>query len=156
MHPRNTKARIGAKVRGWSGAPEQGERGDRLGGDIRRRQVGRIPDGPPVCRVDDLAVHVKSHGPDHAGAVVLDIGFAQRRLEGQDTQARAQIVRAVGLGWEMVPKGLENGARHDAPPEYQGQDRGQGPGVERSSRTRGEGRSSGLSGPLGDSPNPPP
>jgi len=31
MHPRNTKAGIGAKVRGWSGAPGQGEREDRLG-----------------------------------------------------------------------------------------------------------------------------
>jgi len=129
---------------------------DRLGGDIGRRQVGRIPNWPPVIGVDDLAVHVKSHGPDHAGAVVLDVGFAQRRLEGQDTQARAQIVRAVGLGWQMVPKGLENGTRHDAPPEHQDRGKGQGPGVERSSGTRGEGRSSGLSGPLGGSPNPRP
>jgi hypothetical protein len=29
-HPRNTKAGIGAKVRGWSGAPGQGKREDRL------------------------------------------------------------------------------------------------------------------------------
>jgi hypothetical protein len=86
---------------------------------------------------------------------VLDIGFAQRRLEGQDAQARAQIVRAVGLGWQMVPKGLEKGARHDSPPEHQGRGKGQGPGVERSSGTREEGRSFGLSGPLGGSSKPP-
>jgi len=41
-HPRNTKAGIGAKVRGWSGAPGQGERGDRLG-FLARWGVHRTP-----------------------------------------------------------------------------------------------------------------
>jgi len=54
----------------------------------------------------------------------------------------------------MVPKGLENGTRHDSPPEHQGRGKGQGPGVEQGSGTRGEGRSSELSGPLGGSSKP--
>jgi hypothetical protein len=41
-HPRNTKAGMGAKVRGWSGAPGQEERGDRLG-FLARWGVHRTP-----------------------------------------------------------------------------------------------------------------
>jgi hypothetical protein len=74
MHPRNTKAGIGAKVRGWSKAPGQGEREGRLG-FLARWGVLRTPGRDKLIEHGSyLAAQVK--GTTGEG---LSVGSAQRK-----------------------------------------------------------------------------
>ncbi len=70
---------------------------DRLGCQIRLWEARSIPDRPPVVGINNLPVYVKGQNPDHAGVIVLDVGFAEGVFERKDSEARAQIIRAVRL-----------------------------------------------------------
>jgi len=83
-HPRNTKAGIGAKVRGWSKAPGQGERGDRLG-FLARWGVHRTP------RRDKLI----GHGSYLAAQVK---GTTGEGLTGKKAQRKWQFGRVYSSG----------------------------------------------------------
>jgi len=83
-HTRNTKAGIGAKVRGWSGAPGQGKREDRLG-FLARWGVHRNP------RRDKL----ERHGSYLAAQVK---GTTGEGLSGQSAQRKWQFGRVYSSG----------------------------------------------------------
>jgi len=93
MHPRNTKAGIGAKVRGWSKAPGQGERGDRLG-FLARWGVQRNP------QRDKLNGH---------GSFLVSTGYRDHRrrafCESAQRKWRFGRVYSPGCGDGIPPAG---------------------------------------------------
>jgi hypothetical protein len=98
MHPRNTKAGIGAKVRGWSGALGQGERGDRLG-FLARWGVLRNPQRDKLNR--------------HGSFLVAQVkGATGEGLSGGSAQRKWQFGRVYspGCGDGIPPAGRAAGS----------------------------------------------